>query len=342
MSKQRLIIIAVLLVAVIVIAAASASFYYQGTNSNQPSPTPSVSASPTPTPTASSLPISLTDDENNTVTISQYPKRIVSLAPANTQILFAVGAGSNVVGVTDWDFYPYNFSAWVEAGNMSSIGNYYQPAIEPIVALNPDLVVASLGSSDAADQLRTLGYKVLTLNPPDLNGIMDDMIKIGQATDHAADAQAAVASMKQRINAVVDGVKNVATRPKVYDEIWSPDPLMSAGKGTFVDNLIKMAGGQNIFENATDQYPIISSEAVITQNPDIIIFPSQMGVDNFWGNYTAVAQRDGWSSINAVKNQKMYTILGDIINQPGPRQVDALEILAKIIHPEIFGNYTDT
>jgi len=143
---------------------------------------------------------------NNTVTLNAYPQRIVSLAPANTQIIFAVGGGDKVVGVTDWDKYPYNFSAWIAAGNMSSIGNYYQPAIEPIVALNPDLIVASLGSMDAADQLRSLGYKVLTLNPTTLDGVLQNMITIGKATGHQTDAEIAVAGLQQRIDVVVNGV----------------------------------------------------------------------------------------------------------------------------------------
>jgi iron complex transport system substrate-binding protein len=143
------------------------------------------------------------------------------------------------------------------------------------------------------------------------------------------------------LNFYVDGVKNATTRPTVYHEIWS-DPYMSIGKGTFVDEVIKLAGGQNIFENATTDYPIVSSEAIIEQNPDIIVFPTQMGVESFWGDFETVANRPGWSSINAVKNNKMYAVNGDIIDEPGPRQVDALEILAKIIHPEIFGTYTGT
>jgi iron complex transport system substrate-binding protein len=340
-------LIAIALIAIIIVASAASVLYFQGQQSNttpSPSPTstPTSSPSPTPSPTStpSPFPMTLTDDTGYSFNITSYPQRIVSLAPANTQVIFAVGAGDNVVGVTDYDKYPYNFSAWIEAGNMSSIGNYYQPAIEPIVALNPDLIVASLGSIDVADQLRTLGYNVLTLNPTDLNGIMQNMLTIGRATGHELEAQSAVNTMQARIDAVVNGVKNATTRPKVYHEIWS-DPYMSVGNGTFVDNAIKMAGGQNIFENATDAYPVVSSEAIIEENPDFMIFPTQMGVESFWGNYTSVADRPGWSSITAVANHKLYTISGDIIDEPGPRQVDALEILAKIIHPEIFGNYTD-
>jgi iron complex transport system substrate-binding protein len=327
-NLKQLYIIAIAVIAIIVIASVGTALYYQGQNSN---------LTPSPSPTA----VTLIDDYNNTITLTAYPQRIVSLAPANTQVLFAVGAGDHVIGVTDFDKYPYNFSAWIEAKNMSSIGNYYQPPIEPIVTLKPDLVLASLGSFDAADQLRGLGYNVLTLNPTGLNGIMQNMLTVGKATGHEAEAQAAVNSMQQRIDVVVNGVKNATTRPTVYHEIWS-GPFMSVGKGTFVDEVIKLAGGQNIFENATNPYPEVSSEAIISENPDILVFPTQMGVESFWGTYTDVANRPGWNTISAVANHKMYTVSGDIIDEPGPRQVDSLEILAKILHPEIFGNYTDT
>ena len=340
MANTRIIILAIAIIAVIAVASVAIVLNYQP-SSPQPSTSPSASSSPSPSSSPSVFPITLIDDMNNTVTLNAYPENIVSLAPANTQTIFAVGAGDLVIGLTDYDKYPYNFSAWVEAGNMTSIGSYYNPAIEPIIELEPDLIVASLGSMDQADQLRSLGYKVLTLNPTDLGGILQNMITIGKATGHQPEAEIIVAALQQRIDAVVNAVQAATTRPKVYHEIWS-DPYMSIGKGTFVDNAIRIAGGQNIFENATDAYPVVSSEAIISENPDFMVFPTQMGVESFWGNYSAVATREGWSTINAVANQKMYTVSGDIIDEPGPRQVDCLEILAKIIHPEIFGTYTDT
>jgi iron complex transport system substrate-binding protein len=329
MANIRLIVLTIALIAVIAVASVGTALYYQGATIAKPSPSPSAS---------SVFPITLTDDMNNTVTLNAYPQRIVSLAPANTQIVFVVGAGDKVVGVTDFDNYPYNFSAWIEAGNMSSIGNYYAPAVEPIVSLNPDLILASLGSAEAADQLRSLGYHVLTLNPPDLPGIMTNMLTIGKATNHTALAEAQVSEMQQRINAVVSKVSNVTTRPEVYVEVGA-DPYYSVGKGTFIDDLITLAGGQNIFENATTAYPAVGSEEIISQNPDVIVVPSSMGID-YWKT-NPVTDRPGWGAINAVQNGKLYVINGDIINQPGPRQVDALEYLAQMIHPEIFGNYTD-
>ncbi|NLE03413.1 MAG: ABC transporter substrate-binding protein, partial [Crenarchaeota archaeon] len=165
MAKNNKLIIGIALIAIIAIALVSVGLFLQNQNNNN-EPSPSVSPTSTNTATPSDIfPLILTDNEGNTITLNEYPEKIVSLAPAVTEILFAVGAGDNVIGITDYCDYPYNFAAWVESGNITSIGSYYKPAIEPIVALNPDLVVAARGSSDAANQLRDLGYTVLTLDP---------------------------------------------------------------------------------------------------------------------------------------------------------------------------------
>lgn len=271
--------------------------------------------------------ITLVDDAGYMVNITSYPKRIVSLAPSNTEILFAVGAGDRVVGVTDYCNYPYNFTAWIKAGNMTSIGNYWNPSIEPIIALNPDLVLASSdASAEAASKLRNLGYNVLLLDAENLNDVLNDIFMVGRATNQSDQASALVSSLRTRIDTVAKMAANASSTPKVYDEIWN-DPLMAAGPRTFINDLISLAGGKNIFDDTVSQWPIVSSDSVISKNPDIILSHS-----------TNIASRAGWSSINAVKNNKIYQIDDDIFSRPGPRLVDALEQLAKIIHPEIFGN----
>ncbi len=126
----------------------------------------------------------LVDDLGYSLTFTSPPERIVSLAPSNTEFLFAVGAGDKLVGVTDFCNYPYDFSAWIEAGNMSSIGSYYGPSVEPIVALDPDLVLATTGSLEAAENLRTLGYNVLVVEPRNLSFVLRDILLIGRATNH--------------------------------------------------------------------------------------------------------------------------------------------------------------
>ena len=280
--------------------------------------------------------LTLVDDQGYVLNLTSYPNRIVSLAPSNTEILFAVGAGDKVVGVTDYCDYPYNFSAWIEAGNMTSIGSYWNPSIEPIVALNPDLILASPASEKAANRLRSMGYNVLMLDPKNINDVLQDIILVGRATGHDVEASILVGTMRERIDCVINTLRNATFRPKVYFEVWN-DPLMSAGPGTWINELIKLAGGVNIFENATSQWPVVSSESIIQQNPDIIILPSSHGAGPpFWGSFDRVKSRPGWDAISAIKNDRLYVINGDIIARPGPRIVDALETLAKIIHPEMF------
>lgn len=279
----------------------------------------------------------LVDDLGYSLTLTSPPERIVSLAPSNTEILFAVGAGDKVVGVTDFCNYPYDFAAWIEAGNMSSIGNYYGPSVEPIVALNPDLVLATTGSLAAAENLRELGYNVLVIEPRNLTFVLRDILVVGRATDNYNGAVALESEITQRIDAVTIKVAEATTMPKVYHEVWN-EPLMSVGPGTFIEELITLAGGANIFNDATTSWPQISSEAVIEKNPGVMFFPDMyMGRQNFYDTIESVADRPGWDSISAVKNGALYEINADIISRSGPRLVDALELIAKMVHPEIFG-----
>ncbi len=281
--------------------------------------------------------VTLVDYLGNVVTLTSPPERIVSLAPGNTEMLFAVGAGNKVVGVTDFCNYPYNFSAWIEADNMTSIGNYYGPSVEPIVALEPDLVLASSGSLDAAENLKDLGYNVLVLEARTIDGVLQDILLVGRATGNDINAGNLVTEIRNRIDNVTNQAASATTTPKVYHEVWN-DPLMSVGPETFIDELIVLAGGENIFNDATTSWPIVSSEAIIEKNPDVMFFPDMyMGVGNFYETIEAVKDRPGWDSINAVQNGALYEINADIISRSGPRLVDALEIIAKMVHPEIFG-----
>ena len=281
--------------------------------------------------------VTLVDYLGNVVTLTSPPERIVSLAPSNTEMLFAVGADDKVVGVTDFCNYPYNFTAWIEAGNMTSIGNYYGPSVEPIVALEPDLVLASTGSLDAAENLKSLGYNVLVLEAKTIDGVLQDILLVGRATDRHMEAGAIVSEIRARIDAVANQATQATTTPKVYHEVWN-DPIMSAGPETFISELMTLAGGTNIFNDATTSWPVVSSEAIIEKNPDVLVFPDMyMGRANFYETLEAVEGRPGWDLISAVQNDAIYEINADIISRSGPRLVDALEAIAKMVHPEIFG-----
>jgi iron complex transport system substrate-binding protein len=281
--------------------------------------------------------VTLVDRMGNMVTLTSAPERIVSLAPSNTEILFAIGAGDSIVGVTDYCNYPYNFTEWIEAGNITSVGNYADPSVEPIVALNPDLVLASTQSLETAENLQALGYNVLVIEANTLDVVLQDILLVGRATDRNAEASAVVSEMRARINAVSTKAADATTTPTVYHEVWN-EPLMSVGPDTFIDELITLAGGENIFNDATTSWPMISSEAVIEKNPDVMFFPDMyMGRADFYETIESVENRPGWDTITAVQNGALYEINADIISRSGPRLADALELIAKMVHPEIFG-----
>jgi len=280
--------------------------------------------------------MTLVDDRGYVLNLTFYPKRIVSLAPSNTEILFAVGAGDKVVGVTDYCNYPYNFSAWIEAGNLTSVGRYWTPNIEAIVALDADLILAAFAQEELVSTLRGMGYNVLVLDPDDVEDVLKDIVLVGRATDRAVEAATLVTDLRRRIDSVISKVAGTTSVPKVYYEIWY-DPLWSVGSESWEQKLIEKAGGINIFADQNLKYFEPSSEAIIERNSDIMIFPLGHGAGPlFWGSFDQVKARPGWDAISAVQNNRLYTIDADIINRPSPRIVDALEILTQIIHPELF------
>ena len=279
--------------------------------------------------------VTLVDSVGNIVTLTSAPQRIVSLAPSNTEILFAIGAGDRVVGVTSFCNYPYNFTAWNEAGNITATLQYYGPSTEPIVALNPDLVLASSGSEDAAAILTDLGYAVLVVEGHTVDDILADIVLVGQATGNDDEAIALVTQMRARLDSVAIKIAGATTTPKVYYEVWY-EPLQSVGPGTFIDEIITLAGGTNIFSDATTSWPTASSEEIIEKNPDVLIFPDTYMSQNYY-DINAVKDRAGWSVITAVQNDAIYEITEDLIVRSGPRVVDGIETMAALIHPEIFG-----
>jgi iron complex transport system substrate-binding protein len=280
--------------------------------------------------------LTLVDDQGYVLNLTSYPNRVVSLAPSNTEILFAVGAGDKVVGVTDYCNYPYNFSAWIETGNLTSVGDYWTPNIEAIVEVEPDLILAAFAQEEVVNALREMGYKVLVLDPDNIDDVLKDIVLVGRATDRNIEAAILVNNLRRRIDTVVSKVADAASTPKVYYEVWY-DPLWSVGSESWEHELIEKAGGINIFANQSLKYFETSSEAIIERDPDVMIFPLGHGVGPpFWGSFDQVKARPGWNAISAVQNDRLYAIDADVISRPGPRLVDALETLAEIIHPELF------
>jgi iron complex transport system substrate-binding protein len=262
------------------------------------------------------------DDLGRLVAINGTPQRIVSLAPSNTEILFALGLGNKVVGVTDYCDYP------PEALNKTKVGGYIDPDIEKIVALHPDLVLAAYGTPmDVIITMVGLGLTVYGIKTTDLDDLLDDIRRVGEITDKELEAQTLTSEMENSIQAVTNETQELEQRPRVFYMLWH-DPLWSAGSGTFIDELIQKAGGVNICQNITG-YAQISLEDVLASNPEIII-TSQLSYD--WAmNATELA------TTNASQTGRIYTLDDNLVQRQGPRLVEGLEWFAHLIHPEIFG-----
>jgi iron complex transport system substrate-binding protein len=262
------------------------------------------------------------------VTIKKFPQRIVSLSPAHTEILFALGLGDRVVGVTDYSDYP------PEAATKQNVGSYDTPNIEQIVALEPDLVLASEEHQTEVAALESRGITAVALNPTTVSMVLSTITLIGEITGQDREATALVTDMRARIDAIAAKTQSLtaAQKPRVFVVIWH-DPIWTVGSGTFHDELIKMAGGVNMAGNLSG-YTSISLENVITGNPQIII--AGVGMGEGTDQSLVFMQTDTrLSNVDARINNKVYGANMDIISRPGPRLMEALELLFKLIHPEM-------
>jgi len=264
------------------------------------------------------------DDLGRLVAINGTPQRIISLAPSNTEILFALGLGDKVVGVTDYCEYP------PEALNKTKEGEYATPNIEKIVALNPDLILAGYGNPiEVVYTLAGLGLTVFGIKTTDLDDLLNDIRRVGEITDKEVEAQALTSAMASRIQAVTNQTAELEQRPRVFYIVWGGEgsALWTAGSGTFIHELIEKAGGVNICQNITG-YTTISIEDVLARDPEIII-TSELSYD--WAlNATELA------STNASQTGRIYTLDDDLVQRPGPRLVKGLEWFAHYIQPDIF------
>lgn len=277
-----------------------------------------------------------------------YPERIVSLSPSNTEILFSVGAGHKVVGVTDYCDHPIQLEAQIKANQTIRVGGYWNPSVEKIVALNPDLVLVSTAKCTnktnhcktncsrnceltikTAKKLESLGINVLMLSPHSLDDVIDDILLVGNATGNSRKAHYVIKDLRHRIDAVFEASRKIIFHPKVYFEVWK-DPYVSVNSQTWIGNLISLAGGENIFSNAPTEWPMIEPKDVALVDPDVMLFPVISGVAPFWKSFEAVKNREGWKNLSAIKKNRLYTVMRDCVSRPGPRLVESLELFSKI------------
>ena len=282
-----------------------------------------------PSNTAAGL--TLTDGLGRQVQLESAAGRVVSLAPSNTEILFALGAGEKVVGRDKFSDYPEEAKAIASVGG--SMGEY---SLEAIVALKPDLVLASeLNSPELVSSLEKLGLTVYYLpNPKSLEELYTNLETVATLTGR--DATKLTDSLKARVTAVDEKIATLSYAPTVFYEIDATDPSKpyTAGVDTFINLIINRAGGVNFTELAgiTDAYPQVSLEQLVVMPPDFIILG-----DSMWGTTPeVVAGRPGWDALTAVIEGRVYPFDDNLVSRPGPRLVDGLEALAKLLHPEVF------
>ena len=285
----------------------------------------------TAVPSASVNPsISLTDGLNRSVTLATPAQRVVSLAPSNTEILFSIGAGRQVVGRDETSDYPS------EALSLPTVGGYSGYNLEAIVALHPDLVLAGgVNTPELVASLEQLGLTVYYLpNPSTLEEMYANLDTVAALTGHETESAALVTSLKLRVAAVDAAIAPLSYGPTVYYELDATDPTKpyTAGPGSFVDLLISRAGGINVGASLQGQWAQISLEQLVVANPAIII----LGDSAYGETSQKVAARPGWGTLAAVQSGQMFPFDDNLASRPGPRLVDGLEALAKLLHPGVF------
>jgi iron complex transport system substrate-binding protein len=283
-----------------------------------------------PSPGKVEYSIEITDQSGRVVKLVKVPERIISLAPSNTEILYALNLEDKIVGVTEYCNYP------PEAKQKPKIGGFSTPDLEKLIAASPDLVLAtSMHQKKVIPRLQEMGIPVVTLDPKSLDGILESISLVGKVTGKEKEASGLVAKMRIKIKSVTDKTDNLlpTQKPRVLYITWH-SPLMSAGLGTIQDELIRKAGGVNIAQNLNGQASI-SLEAVVTGNPEVIIAGVGMGTGGD-APFQFARTEPRLTNTDAVRHNRVYAIDVDLAGRSGPRITDALAQFAEFIHPEIF------
>jgi iron complex transport system substrate-binding protein len=273
---------------------------------------------------AFSEPITIKDALGRSVTLQTPPKRIVSLAPSLTEILFALGLDEEIAGVTNACDYP------PRAREKAVIGGAVDPDLERLLKIRPDLILGIKGLHRAGleGEMDRLHLPLFLTNPASMERILEDIETIGRLTGRLPEADRLTAGMRERIDRIHQRIEG-RRRPRVLYVLWN-DPLMSVTDSSYIGEMIDLAGGDNIARTEAGGYVRIGMEEVLARDPEVVIFASEMGEG------PAAAERDRWrrwDTLSAVKNNRMVVMNSDLLHRPGPRVVDALEALAEVLHP---------
>ena len=260
------------------------------------------------------------------VVVPDDPVRVISMAPSITEIIFALQQENRLKGVTRYSDYP------AEAKKLPRIGSYVRLDIERIVALNPDLCIATKDGNPKAiiDRLASLDIPVYVVNPHNLDSILETILEIGAILNAGYRAKTLTAGMRTRIQRVIFQVAQVNYRPRVFFQIGI-SPIVSAGTDTFIHELIELAGGINLAAGRST-YPRFSKEQVLALEPEVLVITSmarQAGFEQVKSEWRR------WPNIPAVRDERIFIVDSDLFDRPSPRLVSGLELLARLIHPEL-------
>jgi iron complex transport system substrate-binding protein len=267
------------------------------------------------------------DQLGREIRVPDDPKRIIALAPSITEIIFALGQQDRLKGTTQFSNYP------AEAAKLPKVGSYVRLDLERIVALNPDLCIAIKDGNPKGiiDRLQSLNIPVFAVNPRNLESMMQTIQKIGSILNASQKANTLVKDMRSRIQQVDALVSRIDRRPRVFIQIGI-SPIISAGRNTFIHELVVRAGGINVAAG-NSAYPHFSREQVFALAPDVLIITSMARSGAF---EKAKADWNRLSHMPAVREKRIYTVNSDVFDRPSPRLLDALEILTRLLHPKLF------
>lgn len=273
--------------------------------------------------------LTVVDDAGRSVTLDGPPKRIMTLAPSNTEILFALGAEGRIVAVDRWSDFPPAAKAKPRVAPLN-------PSLEQIVSFSPDLILSAHGGAEPLLPLERQGIRVMIFAPRTLDDIYRNILLIGRIVAAEERAEHLVRRMRQRVAAVVAAVQD-APEPKVFIELDGSETSrpFTAGPGSFIDVLIRLAGGVNVAARSRTAWPQFSLEELIRADPDLIILGDALAPLNPQ-TPELVAQRPGWSRLRAVRLGAISAIDSNVISRPGPRIVEGIELFARLFHPDRF------
>ena len=291
----------------------------------KPAASPTAPSPATATATAPAVfPMTVTDSGGQSLTLRASPRAIVSHSPGATEILFAIGAGGQVIAADEFSDFPAAAKALKKV-------KYTDPSPEAEIALQPDLVILATNQKPQVEAFRRLGLPVFYNQEPEgIEGVLGNVRLLGRMTGRSAEAEALAVQMKARIDAVTAKLNDVQQGPKVFYEL--SDSLFTAAPNTFIGGMLTALKARNIAQGAASPFPQLTAEAVIAAAPDVILLADH----EYGGAPPQVKARPGWGAIPAVRGDRLHAVDPDVVNRPGPRIVEAVEIIAKLLYPERF------